>query len=399
MTLRGGVSNVAGLVPREAPILTSKHPFTLALVLLLALAWGTARGATPRPPDVAGSSHVLMDFHSGRVLSAAQPELRVEPASLTKMMTAYVVFRELARGRIALDDQVLVSEKAWRMIGSRMFIEVDTRVSVEALLKGMIIQSGNDASVALAEHVAGSEESFADLMNQTAVRLGLTGTHFVNSTGLPHEEHYTNAIDMARLAAALIRDFPERYLWHAEKSYTYGGITQHNRNRLLWRDDSVDGIKTGHTEAAGYCLVASAERDGMRLISAIMGTDSEQERATESRKLLSWGFRFFETRRLYATGEGLSRVRAWKGEPAEVSAGLDRDLYVTFPRGRAEALQAEMSLDGRIMAPVAEGERLGVARVRLDGDTLAEAPLVALEGSGEAGLWTQLVDHVRLMLK
>lgn len=383
----------------EAKALNIPTRIALALICTLFLAWSAVHGATPRAPDVAGTSHVLMDFHSGRILSAAEPDLRVEPASLTKMMTTYVVLREVARGGVAMDDEVLVSEKAWRMIGSRMFIEVGERVSVKALLKGVIIQSGNDASVALAEHVAGSEESFADLMNQTAVRLGLENTHFVNSTGLPHEDHYTTAADMARLAAALIRDFPEHYEWHAIKSFTYNDITQNNRNRLLWQDESVDGIKTGHTEAAGYCLVASAEREDMRLISAVMGTDSQNARTVETRKLLNWGFRFFETRRLYAAGEELSRIRVWKGEPAEVPAGLARDLHVTAPRGRLGDVEAQMTLDGEVLAPVARGERLGVARVRLDGEALAEVPLVALGASAEGGLWTRLVDHVRLMLK
>jgi len=383
----------------EAGALNIPTRIALALICTLFLAWSAVHGATPRAPDVAGTSHVLMDFHSGRILSAAEPDLRVEPASLTKMMTTYVVLREVARGGVALEDEVLVSEKAWRMIGSRMFIEVGERVSVKALLKGVIIQSGNDASVALAEHVAGSEESFADLMNQTAVRLGLDNTHFVNATGLPHEDHYTTAADMARLAAALIRDFPEHYEWHAIKSFTYNDITQNNRNRLLWQDESVDGIKTGHTEAAGYCLVASAEREGMRLISAVMGTDSENARAVETRKLLNWGFRFFETRRLYGAGEELTRIRVWKGEPAEVAAGLARDLHVTAPRGRLGDVAAQMTLDGEVLAPVARGERLGVARVRLGGEALAEVPLVALGASAEGGLWTRLVDHVRLLLQ
>ncbi|MDZ7752167.1 MAG: D-alanyl-D-alanine carboxypeptidase family protein [Gammaproteobacteria bacterium] len=387
------------LHPQEAGPLNIPTRIPFALFFAALMLWSTAHAATPRAPDVAGTSHVLVDFHSGRVLSAKEPDLRVEPASLTKMMTTYVVLRELERGAVSMDDEVLVSEKAWRMIGSRMFIEVGKRVSVEDLLKGVIIQSGNDASVALAEHVAGSEESFADLMNQTAKRLGLEHSHFVNSTGLPHEDHYTTAADMARLAAALIRDFPEHYSWHAVKSFTYNDIAQNNRNRLLWQDDSVDGVKTGHTEAAGYCLVVSAKREGMRLISAVMGTSSQNARTVETRKLLNWGFRFFETRRLYGAGEELSRIRVWKGEPAEVPAGLAHDLHVTVPRGRFEAVAAEMTLDGEVLAPVTRGQRLGLARVRLGDEALAEAPLVALGASAEGGLWTRLVDHVRLMMQ
>ncbi len=298
-----------------------------------------------------------------------------------------------------LDDKVRISEKAWRMAGSRMFIEVDKLVPAEDLLKGMIIQSGNDASVALAEHAAGSEEAFAQLMNRYAERLGLTGTHFVNSTGWPDPEHFTTARDMARLAQALIRDFPEEYQWHAIQKFTFNGITQYNRNKLLWRDKSIDGIKTGHTEAAGYCLVASAKRDGMRLISVVMGTDSEKARARETQSLLNYGFRFFQTRRLYKGLQSLKQVRAWKGETEMIDLGLTDDLYVTVPRGQYKNLQASLQLDGQIIAPVGKGERLGILSLSLGDRQLLERPLVSLQSVEQGTLWRQLVDHVMLMLE
>jgi D-alanyl-D-alanine carboxypeptidase (penicillin-binding protein 5/6) len=370
-----------------------------AYLVLLWLGLACAAAAVPSPPPVDAESHILMDFHSGRILSEHAADARVEPASLTKMMTSYVVEKELAAGHIALEDEVLVSEKAWRMPGSRMFIEVGTRVTVEDLLKGVIIQSGNDASVALAEHVAGSEESFAALMNQEAARLGLTGTRFVNSTGLPHPEHYTTARDMAKLAVALIRDFPENYHWHAIREFTYNDITQHNRNRLLWQDPSVDGLKTGHTEAAGYCLVASAERDDMRLVSAVMGAESERVRTAETRELLNWGFRFFETHRLYAHGAEVSDVRLWKGAAPGLAVGVPEDLYVTVPRGRYAELGASMELDGPVVAPVAPGTPVGSVRVALGEEEVARAPLVALEEGAPGSLWRRLLDHVRLMIR
>lgn len=353
----------------------------------------------PDAPGVNARGFILTDHDSGQTLTESNADERLEPASLTKLMTAYVVFSELSAGHIALGDQVLVSEKAWRMPGSRMFIEVGTRVSVEELLKGMIIQSGNDASVALAEHVAGSEDAFADLMNEYARRLGLQGSHFVNATGLPDPEHYTTARDMARLASALIRDFPEHYAWHAQKSYTYNDITQHNRNRLLWRDESVDGLKTGHTEAAGYCLVASAKRDEMRLIAVVMGTDSEEARARESQKLLSWGFRFFETHRLYAAGQPIKEMRIWQGEVEQLPLGLQQDLYVTVPRGQYDKLNATMTLTRQLTAPATRGETFGTVRVTLGEQALAEQPLLALRDVAEGSLWQQARDAVLMMFE
>ena len=291
-------------------------------ILLLSMAAPLLATPSPIPsaPKLAATGYVLVDYQSGQVLADYKSEQRLEPASLTKMMTAYVIFQELKAGHISLEDMVLVSEKAWRMQGSRMFIEVGSEVQVEKLMKGLIIQSGNDASVALAEYVAGSEDSFVPLMNAQAERLGLKNTHFVNSTGLPHPDHYTTPYDMALLAAAIIRDFPDHYDWYSEKSYKYNNISQNNRNLLLFRDDSVDGLKTGHTEAAGYCLVASAERKEMRLISVVMGTRSEKARAQESQKLLNYGFRFFDSHLLYQAGQELKKMRVWKGENESISS-------------------------------------------------------------------------------
>jgi D-alanyl-D-alanine carboxypeptidase (penicillin-binding protein 5/6) len=314
-------------------------------------------------------------------------------------MTAYVAFRELAEGKVSLDEQVHVSEKAWKTPGSRMFIEVGTKVRLGDLLKGMIIQSGNDASVAIAEHIAGSEQTFAQLMNTHARRLGMTHTHFVNSTGLPDPEHYTTPKDIAKVAAATIREFPEWYAWYAEKQFTFNNIKQHNRNKLLWRDDSVDGIKTGHTEAAGYCLVASAEREGMRLIAVVMGTDSENTRAEESQALLSYGFRFYETHRPYQAGKALKQVRVWKGDREQLALGLHEDLYLTIPRGAYDRLEARMDLDVPLIAPVQGGQQVGTLRIDLDGNAVASAPLIALDGVEEGGLWAEVKDSVLLWLE
>lgn len=371
-------------------------PLLLAGLVLLQAAAQAAPRVVPAAPGIAGESYILQDFQSGHILASENPDQRVEPASLTKMMTAYVVLDELKAGHISLDDTIQVSEKAWRTPGSRMFIEVGSRVSVEQLLKGMIIQSGNDASVALAEYVAGSEDAFAALMNEYARELGLDATHFVNATGLPDPEHYTTARDLARLTRALIRQFPEHYAWYSTKEYTYNGITQYNRNKLLWRDDSVDGVKTGHTESAGYCLVSSAQRDAMRLVSVVMGTSGENARARESQKLLNWGFRFYETHLLYEAGSPLKNMRIWKGEREDLALGLLDDLYVTVPRGRYEELKASVTVDTHIVAPATRGQRFGSVNVRLGEQDLAQRPLVALGDVAEGGLWEQMVDSVLL---
>lgn len=372
----------------------------LLTVLAMTLAAGRVTAApVPDPPALDADSYVLMDHQTGRVLAEREPESQVEPASITKLMTAYIVFEELKNGDLDLSEEVPISERAWRMPGSRTFVEVDTKTSVETLLQGMIVQSGNDASVALAEHIAGTEASFAQLMNNYAQELGLEGTHYVNATGLPDPEHYTTARDIARLTRAVIRHHPDFYEWYSQKKFTYNGITQYNRNKLLWRMPSVDGVKTGHTESAGYCLVTSAERDGMRLISVVMGTDSEEARADANQALLNYGFRFYETRRLYAAGEQLTDAPVWKGAQDRVGLGLDRDLYVTFPSGRYDALSASMEIDARLMAPVEQGATHGSVHVKLDDETVAEAPLTALDSVPEGSLWQRLTDEVLLMFE
>ncbi len=372
----------------------------LLLFCLLLLPLGSqAATLIPAVPKIQAKGYLLTDFHSGRVLAEKNADERMEPASLTKMLSAYVVDHELAKGNIHLDDMVTISEKAWRMPGSRMFVEVGKKVSVGDLLKGVIIQSGNDATVALAEHVAGSEDAFVSLMNQHAAELGMSNSHFVNATGLPHKDHYTTPRDLATLARALIRDFPENYKLYSQKSFTFNGIKQFNRNKLLWRNKYVDGIKTGHTESAGYCLVASMLRDDMRLISVVLGTRSEEARASESQKLLTYGYRFFETHRLYGAGEPLTTARIWKGARPELPLGLAEDLYVTIPKGRYKQLEAKMTMDSRIVAPVRKGQVLGSVELSLDGEPYAERKLVALDEVAEGGLFDRLLDEVRLMFE
>ncbi len=371
---------------------------------LFALLWFSvtcahAEALMPSPPKLAAKSYVLMDFDSGQFIVKNNPDERMDPASLTKIMTAYVIFSELKNNNIRLDDQVYISERAWRMEGSRMFVEVDKEVPVADLLKGLVIQSGNDASVALAEHIAGSEEAFVSLMNKHANRMGLKNTHFVNATGLPDKEHYTTAHDLALLARALIRDFPEQYRLNSEKKYQYNGITQYNRNKLLWRDPSVDGVKTGHTNAAGYCLVASARRDGMRLISVVMNATSEKTRATESQKLLKYGFRFFSTHRLYQANKSLTDLPVWKGESDTLPLGLSKPLYITIPRGQYDNLKATMNLDENIIAPVEKGQEFGTVNVVLDGKQIAQQPLIALKAVAEGGLFTRLKDSLLMLVQ
>ena len=348
----------------------------------------------PAPPNVAAKNYYVVDFASGKVLAEKNPDVQVEPASITKMMTSYVVYKELEADRLTMEDIVDISEKAWRMGGSRMYLEVNTRVSVHDLLKGLIIQSGNDASVALAEHVAGTEEAFVQLMNEYAAELGMENTNFVNSTGWPDKKHLTTARDIATLAAAIIAEFPEHYEWYAEKEYTYNSIKQYNRNKLLWRDDSVDGMKTGHTDSAGFCLVASASRSDMRVISVALGTDSKKARANVSQALLNYGFRFYESHTLYDAGEVLSRPRIWSGEFETLTVGLADNLAIAIPRGAYDNLDATMDIDKNIEAPVSKGQQIGVVKVSLDGKELASVPLVALETVNEGSIFQQAKDYV-----
>ena len=353
----------------------------------------------PAPPIIGATSYLMIDSKSGQELAALKPDTPVPPASLTKLMTTYVVFHAIADGRISLDDEVTVSEKAWRMQGSRMFIEVGNRIQVRDLLLGVIVQSGNDASVALAEYVAGSESVFAEMMNQFAQQLGMTSTHFVNATGWPDDNHYSTARDLAILARALIEEFPEHYKWHAIKEFKWGDITQPNRNRLLWRDDSVDGLKTGHTEAAGYCLVASAERDGMRVISVVLGTGSDKARIDGSQALINYGFRFFETRLLYEAGEEITQARVWKSANEFSPLGVMEDLYITVPRGTYDSLESVLNMPAVIEAPVATGQPLGEIKVSLNGEPVLQEQLRALSDNPSGSFWQRTVDTVMLWLE
>lgn len=369
-------------------------------VILTASTASFAGAVVPNPiaPSIGAESYILMDHDSGKVLAEDAADERLPPASITKLMTSYVVSHELEAGNIKLEDEVLISENAWRMIGSRSFIEVNTKVPVEALLRGMIVQSGNDAAVALAEHIAGSEEVFAQMMNQYAQQLGMNNTNFMNSTGLPDPNHYTTARDIAILSSALIRDFPDHYKWYAEKEYTYNGITQHNRNKLLWRDNSVDGLKTGHTEEAGYCLSASAKRDGMRLIAVVLGTSSENARAQEIQKLFNYGFRFFETHQLYAAGEKITDSKVWKGASETIDLGLAQGFSVTVPRGQYQDLQAVSNLQQPMIAPIAAGTELGEVEVRLGDEIITTQKLVALSDVQKGSWWRRLIDSLLLLI-
>ncbi len=368
------------------------------LIVLLALCAAAVARADllPQPPTVAGTAWVLYDFGSGQVLGGVAADQRVEPASLTKMMTSYVVLAALKQGSVKGDQRVPVSEKAWKTGGSRMFIEPDKDVTVDELLSGLVIQSGNDACVALAELIGGSEEAFAQLMNREAQRLGMKNTRFANATGLSDPQHYTTAHDLAILSAALIRDFPEHYSLYAQKEYTYNRIKQGNRNRLLWLDPTVDGIKTGHTETAGYCLAASAQRGPRRLISIVMGTASESLRAQESLKLLNFGFQFYDTVVLYKKNQPVSEFRVWKGSQPMVKAGFAEDLVLSLPKGQAERLQASLQSRQPLLAPAGKGQPIGVLKLTLDGKPFGEYPVVALEEVPVAGFFGRLWDTIRL---
>jgi len=360
---------------------------------LIFCAWSQAATPVPKAPSVGAKGYLVEDFLSGQAVAEKNADQPLEPASITKLMSAYVIFSEIRNGSLALSDKVRISEKAWRTQGSRMFVEVNTQVSVADLLKGMIIQSGNDATVALAEQVAGTEASFATLMNNYAQQLGLERSHFVNSTGLPDKEHYTTARDIVRVARALIREFPEYYQWYSEKQFTYNEITQYNRNKLLWRDESVDGLKTGHTDSAGYCLVTSAERDGMRLISVVLGTKSEEARADASQSLLNYGFRFFETHKLYDGSTRLTTARVWKGASDSAELGLAEPLYISIPRGEYNNLDASMQLQEQVTAPVTQGQTLGRVVISLGDKLVTERDLVALQAIDEGSFWQRIVDE------
>lgn len=348
----------------------------------------------PSAPQIDAKAYVLMDSDSGKVIAAQNPDMRLPPASLTKLMTLYVVFDALKNGQIKMDDMVTVSQKAWQTGGSRMFIKVGTQVPVSDLLQGVIVASGNDATVALAEFVGGSEDSFTSIMNQEAQRLGLSNSHFEDSNGLPSPEHYASAKDMAILASHIINDFPEYYPLFAKKEFMFNNIKQSNRNRLLWRYEFADGLKTGHTDDAGFCLVASAKQNGMRLVSVVMGAPSDSARAVDSVNLLTYGFRFYKTYKLYAGGQSIAQARVWKGEERKVPAGVMKSLYITIPVGQYDKLAANAVLKTPINAPIAKGQQIGTLDITLDNKPFMAEPLVALKDNPKGGLWAQLSDTV-----
>ena len=351
----------------------------------------------PIPPSLAAKSWLLLEMGSNQVLTAEKPDERLEPASLTKLMTAYLTFAAIRQKTISLNQPLPVSEKAWRTGGSKMFIKVATQVPVEDLIKGMIVQSGNDACVTLAEAIAGSEENFAQMMNREAQRLGMANSHFVNSTGLPDPLHYTTARDLSLLASALIRDFPEDYKkYYSMKEYTYNNITQPNRNRLLFIDPTVDGVKTGHTEAAGYCLISSALRDKRRLLSVVLGTASDSARASESQKLLSWGYIAYDAVALFAKNQAVATPRVWKGAQSEVKAGFASDLGIAVPKGYADKVKSEFVAEPRLIAPIEAGQKLGMLKVSVDGKVYGEYPVTALENVPLGNIFIRILDTIRL---
>jgi serine-type D-Ala-D-Ala carboxypeptidase (penicillin-binding protein 5/6) len=352
----------------------------------------------PDPPQLAAKAWIMIDFDSGRVLAENNASMRVEPASLTKIMSSYIISRELANKRLSMSDMVTISQDAWKQEGSRSFINVGAQIPVEVLVHGMIIQSGNDATVALAEKVAGSSEVFSQLMNEHAKRLGAKNTNFVNPTGLPHPDHYTTAEDMAKIAVAEIKEYPEIYSIYAKKEYTWNGIKQQNRNRLLWQDETVDGMKTGHTNSAGYCLVASAKRGNMRLVTVILGADSEKARIQETQKLINYGFRFYETHQLYKAEQALQQVRVWQGQADEVSIGTADALNLTIPRGQYDKLKPVIEFQPDLVAPIQKGQTIGSLKVMLAEKELASLPLVAMSDVAEGGFFKRVIDQAKMAL-
>lgn len=375
--------------------------FRLALAGLVGLFSLTAQASIPEPPKLEATSYVLYDYNSGETLVSVNPDLQVGPASITKVMLSYIVFDEIKKGRIKLEDPVTISEKAWRQgkdsTESRMFLDLGSQVKLEDLLHGVITQSGNDASVALAEHVAGSESAFADLMNQYAARLGMKDSRFANAPGMPDEQHYSTARDLAILGAAIIRDFPDYYAWFALPEFVYNGIKQPNRNLMLAMDRSVDGIKTGHTNAAGYCMLSSAKREDRRLIAAVMGTKSTKYRADASLELLNYGFRFFESVKLMGRDAPTGSARVWKAVANEVQLGTLEPIYLSLPRGSAEKATLKPEVTGTLIAPLTAGQQVGTVAVLVDGKLVRTEPLVVLNDTPKGGFFKRLWDSIRLL--
>ena len=372
--------------------------FALCFGMLPTLRAFAAPAIIPRPPDIAATSYILIDAKTGQVLIQENADDSLPPASLTKIMTSYIAIEEIISGRLTLDTPVHISEKAWRMEGSKTFVGVDTMVRAEDLLRGIIIQSGNDASVAIAEHIAGSEEAFADMMNQYAEVMGMQQSFFMNASGLDTELYYNtmSARDLALIARETVIKHKDFYPIYAEREFTYNGITQSNRNSLLFRDRNVDGLKTGWTDAAGFCLVASAERDGMRLISVVMGTASTEARAIETQKLFTYGFRYFETHQLYSEGQVLTNVPVWSGEQSAVDLGVTEDVFVTIPRGQGENLTAAVDVEEAVTAPLVGGQIMGVVNVTLDSDLIYRGDVVAMQAIEQGGLFKRFIDWLTL---
>ncbi len=350
----------------------------------------------PPAPKIAAKSYILVDALSGRILAGQEPDLKLPPASLTKMMSVYVISDAVRRGQISLADKTKISKKAWQMGGSKMFLKAGSLVSIQDLVRGAIIASGNDATIALAEYLAGSEEEFVNLMNAQAKALGMTNTNFMDSTGLPHPDHYTTARDMAILTRALINNFPDEYQQYKQKWFKWNNIKQPNRNRLLWRDVTVDGVKTGHTDEAGYCLAASAKQKHMRLISIVMGAVTESNRFTQTQHLLHYGFRYYETRHIFDAFTEITRQRTWQGKTKTTAYGLGEDLYITIPRGNYHRITAQTNLNELVIAPVKRGQRHGHLEIKYDGEDVMSLPLIALETTPQGGIWRQLADIVRM---
>ena len=372
--------------------------FTLAFSVIVPV--NAANSQIPPPPNLAVKAFLLLDFNSGHVIAASNNDMRVEPASLTKIMTAYLSFKALKNGHLSLTQPLPVSEKAWKVEGSKMFIEPNKPVTVDELLHGTIIQSGNDSSIALAEGIASSEDLFADMMNKEAQRLGMKNTHYMNATGLPDPQHYTTAADLATLAAALIRDFPAEYAkYYSTKEYTYNKITQPNRNRLLWLDPNVDGMKTGHTESAGFCLISSAKRSDMRRISVVLGAPNDSARATESQKLLNYGFQFFDSHLIYKQGQAISQLKVCKGSENQIASTVDKDLYVTIPKGEYSNIKATMSSIQPLIAPIKKGQAVGTIKFMLNGEVIDEQKLVAAKSIEGAGILGRAWDSIKLLLQ